>query len=464
MHKKILLAVLTALCMLLLCQCARTSPEDTVSTQESITPPTQTEATDPEATEPEPTQPLPTVPEEPEQEPLMAMGDIRITTTGSIRSEYTEATVSMVWEDGGIEEQTAQIRYRGYTSSFANKKSYNIKFESKESVMGMPKAKKWTFLGNPYDKSLLRSVVGFSYGQAVGLEYTSEFRLCRLWLNGEYRGVYLIVEPIDIGKGRVDIDENAGDFIVERNNTREEEGVTYIKTDGGLRFEMSDPDEVTQEQAEACLAVLNEIEAAIRTKDYATYSQYIDVDSFVNFYLFQEMIKDIDFARFSTRYYVCGGILYAGPPWDFDLSMGNISTSYIESNYKRYGNRDGYGNGSGDSTQALWAQKDFYQWLCKDDYFMQLVAARWQEIRPITENLFRDNEMGTNLLDRYLDAYLTDLEGNYSEAGWSVSKPLLQLEYNYPASDYVGNVELLRGWLEGRMAWLDTQFGTGAEG
>lgn len=468
MHKKILLIVLTLMCMLLLCQCAITSNEDTLSTQNSTdtTPSTDPEPTqtDPEPTQTEVTEPLPTDPE-PVVEELMAMGDVYITIGHDVWAEYSDATVSVTWEDGGIEAQTAKIRVRGYTSATAEKKSYNIKFDKKQEFMGMPKGKKWSLLANPFDKTLLRSAVGFEYGAAVGLAYSSEIRYCRLWLNGEYRGIYAVVEPIDIGEGRVEIDDENWDFIVERNRTRTEEGVTYIKTNGGLRFEMSDPDEVSAEDAEKYLKVLNDIEAVVQTMDYGQYSQVIDVESFVNFYIFQEMIKDIDFARFSTRYYVSGGILYAGPVWDFDLSMGNISGTYIESNYKRYGNREGYGNGSGDSAQGLWANTgDFYQWLCQDEYFMQLVKARWQELRPVTENLFRDNALGTNLIDRYMEAYLTDFKSNYTDAGWAISWPLTQLEYHAPAADYEGNVEILRDWLQRRMAWLDTQFGTGAEG
>ena len=176
-----------------------------------------------------------------------------------------------------------------------------------------------------------------------------------------------------------------------------------------------------------------------------------------------ELIKDIDFGRFSTRYYVKDGILHAGPVWDFDLSMGNISNEYSETVYKRYWNRDGQGNGSNDSTQGLWVNGDWYKWLCKDEYFMDLVEKRWQELRPVTENIFRDNELGKNAIDRYMEVYQEDFISNYSKNGanWALTYPITQLAYRKPAKTFPGNVEQLRTWLDQRMAWLDGQFGTG---
>lgn len=458
--KKTLFSAIFLLLALLLCCCApgqsdTTTPE--VPTVGTTAPPTQTSNP---PTEP-PTDPT-TEPTEPEPEPeLGAMGILSITTQGTVTDEYSEALVSAQWDGGEIEEQTVRIRHRGVSSQLAPKKSYNIKFSEKVSLFGMDSGKKWSLLADYFDKSLLRVMVGFDLAAGMEIPYASQVRLCKVYLDGQYMGIYMAIEPVDAKKGRVEIDTDAGDFILERNVFREDEGVIYIKTNGGLRFEMSDPDEMPDEQVQANLALLNQIEQAIQTLDHTVYEQYIDVSSFVDFYIFHELIKDIDFGRFSTRYYVTGGILHAGPPWDVDYSMGNVSSQHWEAVYQRYNNVGSYGDGSGDSTRGLWANtKDFYQWLCQDEWFLEQVYARWQELQPVIENLYCTNELGTSRIDLYLQYYGDDLESNYTSdgAGWPVDDPFSEQEWQSPAADYRGNVELLRDWLARRTDWLNSQW------
>ena len=464
MKKRILAGILVIVTVFSLCCCAApgenptTDPETNPSQTESTGSTETSQTTDTSESQDSTQGTENTEPPLPEKEPLVQLGQIHITTNGSIYDEYSAAIVTAQWVGGGVVNQTVQIRHRGYTSNSTEKKSYNIKFEDKVDLMGMEEGKKWTLLGNPFDKSLLRIVVGFDFAADIGIPYASQAKLCKLWLNGVYKGIYVAIEPVDAKKGRVDIDTKTGAFIVERNNTREEDGVTYIKTNAGIRYEMSDPDEPNAAQTAAALEILNHVEKEVQSLDHTRYEKVIDVASFVDFYIFEELVKDIDFARFSTRYYYSEGLLYAGPPWDLDLSQGNTSGVYGEIVYKKYYNRDGYGDGSGDSASGFWAQKDYYQWLCKDPYFMDLVKTRWAEVSVLAHNLYEDNERGTNRIDEYLAAYQKDLESNYSKDGshWPLGWPLGVLEYHDPANDLEGNVELYRSWLRRRVTWLDT--------
>lgn len=411
----------------------------------------------------DPTQELIQTPTLAPEEPFR-VGDIYITSSVSLTEEYQQATVRVDFGEGSLEEQTVRIRHRGNLSlKYAEKKSYNIKFESKVSLLGMEKGKKWTLLADPFDKTLLRPILAFEYAQSIGIEVTSQTRLCRVWLNGKYQGVYTALEPVDDGKRGVDINLENGDFLFERNfnDKRNEEGVTYFTTAYGMRFELNAPETPTDDQLTQIKNTVNNLENIIRTMDFDRYSKVIDVESFVNFYIFQELVKDVDFGHFSTRYYVKDGILYAGPPWDLDLSMGNLTKNHYEDTYKEYHNLSGYGNGSGDSTHGFWAnEKDFYRWLCQDEQFMKLVAKRWAELKPMTDNLVRANELGLSRIDWYLKNAGEVLESNYSKdgAGWPLSYKLVSLEYDEPAKDYIGNVEILRNWLIGRIAWLDEAF------
>jgi len=400
---------------------------------------------------------------EPPAEPFR-MGDIYITSTVSLTGEYQQASVRIDFGKDSIPEQTVRIKHRGNsTQKYAEKKSYNIKFDEKVSFLGMEKGKKWCLLADPFDKSLLRPILACEYAYSIGIDVTSQAKLCRVWLNGAYQGVYTAMEPVDDGKRGVDIDLEKGDFLFERNfnDKRTEEGITYFSTPFGMRFELNAPEVPTDAQLSQINNKIKELETAIQTKDFAVYSKVIDVESFVNFYIFQELVKDVDFGHFSTRYYVKGGVLYAGPPWDLDLSMGNLTKEHWEETYMLYHNLSDYGDGSGDSTHGFWCnEKDFYRWLCQDEQFMALVTKRWAEMKPMTDNLVQANELGLSRIDWYLTNAREILESNYSAdgAGWPISYKLIRLEYDEPAKDYIGNVEILRNWLAGRIAWLDEAF------
>ena len=411
------------------------------------------------------------------------MAEIRIEADGVPGEEYIEAEASAVWTGCELTDEPVTIKLRGNSSKESDKKSYTIKFEDELAFMGMDAGKKWALNGNPFDKSLLRLAVGFDYAQAIGIDYTPETRLCKVWLNDRYMGVYTAVEPIEAGEGKVEIDPDSGDFLLERNNGREEDDVMYIRSSAGLRFEMNEPEEPTEEQIRTCSKLLKKAERAIFACDHKEYEKYIDVESFVNFYIFNEVIKDVDFGEYSTRYYFKDGILYAGPPWDLDLSQGNVSAEKGEGKYTLYNNGIGTGDESGDSTHGLWCDvSDYYYWLCQDKWFMKQVDKRWKEVSATTENLAEGNKLGDSLIDRYMAAHGDELAGNYKQGGyvsssdtsadgvsgssipdgrgnaWIIDQPDSRSEYQHPAADYEGNVQMLRQWLADRKDYLDGIF------
>jgi len=396
-------------------------------------------------------------------EELPPMAEIKITCDEAPGEEYIDAKVmaSLVEDDRekSILGSQAEIKLRGNSSKEAVKKAYNVKFEEELSFLGMDPGKKWCLISDPFDKSLLRPALGFAYAKAIGLEGTPEACLAKVYLNEEYMGVYTVTEPVECGAGRVEIDPENGDFLLERNYDRVEEDKAYIESYEGFRFEINEPEEPNEEVLRQCGLLLQEAEEAIVSGEHGKYSRKIDVDSFVDFYIFNELIKDIDFGEYSTRYYFKDGIMYAGPPWDLDLTMGNVSVEKDEDKYAIYftgsieekpDTDDFY-----DSAEGKWVEYgDYYYWLCMDPWFMKKVSKRWSEIRDITENIALDNQLGTNLIDRYLSAYGTELEEDFD-----MYKGELHIsEWQTPADTYEENVEMLRQWLVKRIEYLDTIF------
>jgi len=396
-------------------------------------------------------------------EELPPMAEIEITCDEAPGEEYIDAkvTASLVEDDGekSILGSQAEIKLRGNSSKEAVKKAYNVKFEEELSFLGMDPGKKWCLVSDPFDKSLLRPALGFAYAKAIGIEGTPEACLSKVYLNEEYMGVYTVTEPVECGTGRVEIDPENGDFLLERNYDRIEEDKAYIESYEGFRFEINEPEEPNEEALRQCGLLLQEAEEAIVSGEHGKYSKKIDVDSFVDFYIFNELIKDIDFGEYSTRYYFKDGVMYAGPPWDLDLTMGNVSVEKDEDKYAIYftgtieetpDTDDFY-----DSAEGKWAEYgDYYYWLCMDPWFMEKVSKRWSEIRDITENIVLDNQLGTNLIDRYMSAYSSELEEDFD----MYRGQLHVSEWQTPADTYKENVEMLRQWLVKRIEYLDTIF------
>ena len=163
-------------------------------------------------------------------DPLTPMGEIKIQCEEAPNEEYQNAKVIASWISGEDEEtgsskvmvgdDSAEIKLRGNTSKEAVKKAFNIKFKEPVELLGMEEGKKWALVSNPFEKTMLRPVIGFGFATAMGIDYTSEVKLCQVWLNDQWMGVYSVMEPIEAGEGRVEIDIEEGDFLLERNIDR----------------------------------------------------------------------------------------------------------------------------------------------------------------------------------------------------------------------------------------------------
>lgn len=338
----------------------------------------------------------------------------------------------------------SQIKVRGNSTAWGAKRPYNFKLSSKTNVLGMGKGKKWCLLANMFDKSLMRNKLMFDFTHDIGLDYVPDTKMVDVWFNGAYAGCYLLTEPVEANTNRVDIDVDNGDFLFERERDRYEDGVVYFNTPRyGLRFTAGDPEEYTDEQYAKLMSLLDQAEAAIATNDYETIARYLDIDSFVDFYIALEYFKNADADYSSTRFYFKDGILYAGPPWDFDLSCGNCSADYYD-----YNNLGTTGNSYENFyvSSALW-----YQYLLKNAQFIEKVRTRYIELQPQIVNLYQDNELGTNRIDRLLEECGASFAANWKV--WSESSQDSSIE-RIPEATFAENVAYLRNWLRLRNEWM----------
>jgi hypothetical protein len=245
------------------------------------------------------------------------------------KEEYLSCKITIDDEEYPVEDVDAGIRGRGNSTWAEPKKPYNLKFDKKIDLFGMGSAKKWVLLANSMDPTLCRNYFALGLAEVLGCPYTSQSRFVNLYVNGEYRGLYQLCEKVEIGKERVNIDDDTSKeefgFLVqldERAPQQGTEGVDYFMV-GGKCYEIEDP-EVEPNQVQFIKDRMQEAWDALHSGDWGTVQAYLDTDTFVSTYLVEEFFNDVD-VDFSSFYLFrdAGGRLSSGPIWDFDLSAGN---------------------------------------------------------------------------------------------------------------------------------------------
>ena len=344
-----------------------------------------------------------------------------------------------------------QIRLRGNSTASGPKFPYAIKLSESESLFGMGKGKRWNLLANLHDKTMLRNTIGLRLADELDAPYTPKTKIVEVYFNGKYQGTYDLVEAITDKKTRVDIDVTAHECILEIDANRDD-GSYYLVTPMGMRFKVDKPEDVSEEMRSWLDTFLVEAETALLEGHGA---DYFDLDSFVNVYLTLEVTKNLDSNSFSTRYFIKENKIYAGPVWDFDLSSGNVSPYVDEEGYKIYLNIEGRGDDSGDSTHGLWNRQGWFAALFTHEAdFANMVAARYTEMRPLFENIYKDNELGRSWIGGWQDKYGTAFRRNYDEGGWDMYGRYSPYHME-PTLDYAENVQFLIDWFEDRLTWLD---------
>lgn len=347
---------------------------------------------------------------------------------------YVSTQIAIVDSDGSVLEDSASIKVRGNSTAMAPKKPFNIKFNSKKNVLGMGSAKKWNLLANCFDASLMRNAVAFDIAHTLGLSYTSDITYAELWIDGVFKGCYQLCEAVEAGPTRVDIDLDAGEFLIQIEKSRDEEGVFYFTDDNDLRFAFKEPEEPTDAQYANVKAVMNDIVKVVNSGDYEEVCNVLDIESFVKFYILNEYIRNYDFNFSSTYFFYKGGKLYAGPAWDFDLSSGNTT------NENRL--RTDYPSAS---------VGNVYPFLLKYSEFQDAVKECYAEYSDYLDSITAEG----GLIDTFTSVYGDIYARNYTEAGWAPSRRY-HAEQGTPLETFEENVGYFKNWLTDRKEWMDS--------
>ena len=310
---------------------------------------------------------------------------LRITTDNGApivsREVYLTGQMSLVSNVAAVAAVNGGLQIRGRGNSTWDihpKKPYRLKLTDKQSLLGMPSSKDWVLLANYSDKSLLRNAMALELGTRMGMPWSPRSAFVEVYLNDRYDGVYQLMENIKVAKDRVNMDELAaadvgadritGGYLLEVDFR--EDGHTMHSAIDHLPIVFQSPEEPAPAQEDYIEGYINEFESVLHSAGFADpatgYAAYIDVDSFIRWYLVNEVFRNVDANMWSScwMYKPRGGKLFMGPLWDFDLAAGNA-------NYAEAFRTEGW-----HIRNAPWFSRLF-----EDPAFAARVKLEWNEIK-----------------------------------------------------------------------------------
>lgn len=361
-------------------------------------------------------------------------------------------------------ESNMVINTRGQSSLKYKKKQYTIRLtddydlSNPQELLGMKSHDKWVLNGLYSDKSLIRNHIAYKMGRDI-MEYAPDTRFVEVYLkdkdeelnfDNHYRGVYLLTEKIERDKNRIAIDKNSDEykdisFIVSRDKIKL--GDIVLRSDwsmleddfiidgnnnikAGTVFTTTYPSKknMTDQFQKEIVDYINKFEYSLRSSEFEDkregYRKYIDVDSFIKYALINEITKNIDGGEVSTYFYKdIGGLMKAGPIWDFDQSLGNTP---LEEMNEPTGFR---------MVNVVW-----YERLFQDESFVKRYKSMYKQYR---NTIWTDNN-----LDSIIDEAMLDL-------GPSIDRNRERWYQEDSKEDYEKEVEEIRSFLKERLDWMD---------
>jgi hypothetical protein len=360
------------------------------------------------------------------------------------------------------------IHVRGATSRRSPKTQYAVELradddetDSARPMLGLPSNADWV-LSDPivYDRSLIRNALAFELSNRIG-RYAPRTRFAEVFLvddggdvrAGSFLGFFTLIEKIDRDSERVNVrrlpasaasvPSMTGGFIV-----RIDKGVPDFQAGGQwLQFVYPDAEDMRsperKRQLDFITAFIDGFVAAARAPDFrhpATrqhYSEFIDVDAWIDHNILNALTKNVDGLRFSAYFHKDrGGRLLAGPVWDFDRSMGTPHDyrSPAAEEWNQTFNAVDYFN------------EGWWRLLFRDPEFRTRYRERFKTLLS--------KEFSPDTLDRIVDRMASDVgpAAGRNFRRWT----------QFPPQDnsYAAEITLLKSFLRRRVTWIRSQLDT----
>ena len=365
------------------------------------------------------------------------------------------------------------IERRGSSSNGFPMKSYGLETWGPDSsnynasIFDFPSDNDWILYAPYTDKSLIRNVLTYHIGNQMG-NYSPRTKLCEVVLNDEYIGVYVFMERIKVNPGRVNINpvlpqdtlenELTGGYIVKIDKTTAGGIIAWTSpytasapSTNAIRYQLHDP-EITEINPSQLSYIEDYITAWEDTLSGVNFSdpingfrKFIDVQSFIDFMLVNELSKNVDGYRISTflhkQRFSEGGKLVAGPLWDFNLGWGNANYCYggdttgWEIDFNNYC--------AGGLDNPFWWKR-----MLQDSVYADEVNCRWFSLR----NGVLSNEYLLNYIDSLAAILEIPASRNYNK--WPILGTYVWPN-NFIGQTYQEEIDYMKSWTVGRLNWMD---------
>jgi hypothetical protein len=341
------------------------------------------------------------------------------------------------------------IELRGHSSQMFPKKSYGLELRDRRGegrdvgVLGMPEDDDWALTANYSDKSLMRNALAYRAARQLTGRYAPHTRHVEVVVNGNYRGVYLLTQPVELGEGRVDAEDGWILELVFGYQALGERRFKSPRTGRPLLF--TDPDEPTRAQRRAIRRDVVRFERALYGKRFRHprrgWRAHADPAALRDYVLLQELFGNQDAFHASTFFHrPPGGRIVFGPLWDYDIAMGNTVSSRFR-------------------TPAGWnlRGRPYVGRLWQDVRFRRGLASRW---RALTEAGLRQQMRG--MVASNAGQLRAAQARNFRR--WRI---LGRYVWPNPVDPRTGRyrptwgseVAYLRRWLDGRITWMNRALG-----
>lgn len=375
--------------------------------------------------------------------------------SGEEIAPYSTATITVVDNSAVGSKQhlesftdQVEIKVRGNSTASAGngKLPYRLKFAKtgldgishKHDLLGMGYSKRnWALIANNFDRSMLRNAVTYHLGKYVGMDFCPGYKYVDLVISGLYRGTYMVSDHCETGTNRVNVANEDTDWYLEFTCWGSMAEEPYIeKGDGDDHYVTIKNPEPTE--TSAITQLKNEVQTWrkewIAAFNDGTWQKYNDVESFIKFYIANEITGDLDgFFVFKGSKEVNGTFKW-GPLWDKDLAYGN--TTYANEKLSAYYNKTIF-------------EYVFQNTLFKDKTFLTLAKAKIDKL--IAEGLYE--KLSKDIDDLVALTTNTRLQ-NYTK--WSISAASMGSEV-YTMADYDEHVTALKDYINNRITYIQQQ-------
>lgn len=264
------------------------------------------------------------------------------------KENYTKTTLTTNFNNNNVTYET-EIRGRGNSTWFTDKKPYRLRLSKKgnpsNSLLGMPEARNWALLANYYDGTSMRNAIALCLGQNLLTElWTPKYQFTNVDYNGEYQGLYMLAEQVEIAPHKVNIpkdDFTGKSFLVEVTpKVRMVAKDTYVESSKGINFTYEVKNDVSEDpleaqtQLETITSALDNHNDTLFNKNLIfkpNYEDFVNTQSFIDYWIANDIFNTADVFFASTNMFkdVNGKITY-GPMWDYDLGAGNYSCRNVD--------------------------------------------------------------------------------------------------------------------------------------